>query len=487
MSKLRSLPPKPSLEFEHKEAKALTRQLRAGNLDALRRARERHKGLNAEKLVFIKLADAQLVIAREYGFTSWPRLVRYFGDVDRQSKRIETGYREMRSLEFYQEDAGRLIARHRNKRAITARELGAYVPRFYGMRVDDIFKAIVSEADAQLVVARRNGCANWNALLERLSIKRNPREDSWNATPLQLASKAMDALNLEELKCVVAENPELLRPAKYESARGDTLMNNALRLERKHGQEAMRSIMHWLETLGFKVQHELNVQLCGHMSMRTEDVRYLLDRGADPNWFAPNGISVLEHAIIRYWNGEAVDLVAARAHKTKLAKRALWISAGLGDVDGVSQFLDKNGKPTLAAREHRPDFNAVSSLAIPAIPEPEDDEVLLEAFFIAVLNGRVGVLDYMISRGFPVDTMLWESPIIVLAVGNGWVSVVECLVRGGADLDLRGSSNGSAREAAREMFVSQSPSAERRRIAELCGVDVEAAIAERNATFQVMT
>jgi hypothetical protein len=42
----------------------------------------------------IQLADAQLVIAREYGFTSWPKLVRYFGDVDRQGKRIEFGNRQ---------------------------------------------------------------------------------------------------------------------------------------------------------------------------------------------------------------------------------------------------------------------------------------------------------------------------------------------------------------------------------------------------------
>ena len=81
MSALRPLPPRPSLEFEHKEAKALLRRLRAGEPDSIARARTRHPALDLSKP---RLADAQLVIAREYGFTSWPRLARYFGDVDRQ-------------------------------------------------------------------------------------------------------------------------------------------------------------------------------------------------------------------------------------------------------------------------------------------------------------------------------------------------------------------------------------------------------------------
>ena len=75
---VRSLPSRPSLEFEHKRAKALLRQLCAGDPDALARARVRHPAIDASHPETIALADAQLIAAREYGFTSWPRLVRYF-------------------------------------------------------------------------------------------------------------------------------------------------------------------------------------------------------------------------------------------------------------------------------------------------------------------------------------------------------------------------------------------------------------------------
>jgi hypothetical protein len=215
------------------------------------------------------------------------------------------------------------------------------------------------------------------------------------------------------------------------------------------------------------------------MRMETENVRWLLDRGADPNWIAPNGIPVLEHALVRYWNGEAVDLVAART----VPRMALSIAAGLGDVNGVGRFLDAQGKPTPAARRTRPDFVAIGAPGyLPSLPDPDDEEILMEAFFIAVLNGRSAVVEYMVSRGFPVDSLVWGSPVITVAVGNAMTPMVECLVRCGANLDIHGwGQSQSTRQIAREMFENMSQDAERRRIVELCGMDPDAILAERDA------
>jgi hypothetical protein len=59
---------------------------------------------------------------------------------------------------------------------------------------------------------------------------------------------------------------------------------------------------------------------------------------------------------------------------------------------------------------------------------------------------------------------------------------VECLVQCGADLDIRGWRPAqSAREIAREMFESMSKDPARRRIAELCGMDPDAILADRAA------
>lgn len=218
--------------------------------------------------------------------------------------------------------------------------------------------------------------------------------------------------------------------------------------------------------------------LCGHMYMKTETVRQLLERGADPNWVAPTGIPVLEHALIRYWNGEAVDVLAERV----APRNALWIAAGLGDLNGVRRSLDANGKPTAAARRLRPDFDAVGQRGLLAHPDPDDEEILMEAFFVAVLNGRTAVLEYMVSRGFPVNSLVYDSPMINFAVGNGMTGMVECLVRCGADLNLRGwMPTQSAREIARGRFEDAPNNVAFRRIVELCGMDPNAILAERKA------
>jgi hypothetical protein len=81
-----------------------------------------------------------------------------------------------------------------------------------------------------------------------------------------------------------------------------------------------------------------------------------------------------------------------------------------------------------------------------------------------------------------VDTLIWGNPVIFVAAGNAMTPVVECLIRCGANLDLRGSHpQQSAREIARYAFENVSQDATRRRIVELCGMDPDAILAERDA------
>lgn len=75
----KALPPNPNLEYDKKQAKALFKAYRAGDAAAIERVRASHPRLqNAPETSIppeeFKLSDAQLVIAREYGLLSWPRL-----------------------------------------------------------------------------------------------------------------------------------------------------------------------------------------------------------------------------------------------------------------------------------------------------------------------------------------------------------------------------------------------------------------------------
>src|SRR5215475_3047365 len=76
---IKSLPSNPSLEHLKYQARDLLNALNQGNTGALARTREFHPRFartsdNEIRSSKLSLADAQLVIAREYGFDSWPKL-----------------------------------------------------------------------------------------------------------------------------------------------------------------------------------------------------------------------------------------------------------------------------------------------------------------------------------------------------------------------------------------------------------------------------
>src|SRR5215467_11818127 len=70
MSHARDLPARPSLDSLRKQAKRLARDAAAGNGEAIDRV---HAQLPRATLR-LSNRDAQLVIAREYGFAGWPDL-----------------------------------------------------------------------------------------------------------------------------------------------------------------------------------------------------------------------------------------------------------------------------------------------------------------------------------------------------------------------------------------------------------------------------
>jgi ankyrin repeat protein len=71
---IRPLPPHPSLDKQRKLAKRLARNYWRSNPDAVERVRALHPQPPAPDA--FTLSDAQLVVARGYGFTGWPQLKR---------------------------------------------------------------------------------------------------------------------------------------------------------------------------------------------------------------------------------------------------------------------------------------------------------------------------------------------------------------------------------------------------------------------------
>ena len=88
----RRLPDHANLEHLKNQAKALQQAVRSSDPQALTRLREHHPRLaalpdDAPALRALKRSDAQLALAREYGFTSWPKLREHVAIVERYTRR----------------------------------------------------------------------------------------------------------------------------------------------------------------------------------------------------------------------------------------------------------------------------------------------------------------------------------------------------------------------------------------------------------------
>ena len=75
----RDLPARPNPEQYKKQAKELLHAYKSGDDEAIRRMHEHARGIGASgrQTKKVTLADAQLVLAREHGFDSWPKFAKH--------------------------------------------------------------------------------------------------------------------------------------------------------------------------------------------------------------------------------------------------------------------------------------------------------------------------------------------------------------------------------------------------------------------------
>ncbi len=71
------MPERPHVESFRRQARALQRGVQAGDPEAVARVARQQRSAMPDDASGFQLSAAQLVIAREYGFASWPRLTRY--------------------------------------------------------------------------------------------------------------------------------------------------------------------------------------------------------------------------------------------------------------------------------------------------------------------------------------------------------------------------------------------------------------------------
>ena len=399
------LPAAPSLEQLRKQAKDL--------------ARERRDGPEP-----LRLSEAQLIVAREYGFASWPRLKAY---VDRVTAHPGLTYAFVDDVGYYEDRAAGL-------RSVVASGFprGAEIVRTYHPSLvdasDEELRAI-SLADARLVLAREHGFESWE------QFRRHVQALPESGEPFRRAFHAIEARDRSALSELLDRYPGLV------SARGT------------NGNDLLG--------------------LAASTACRRRDtslVSELLARGADPNGANDRGWTPLHQAgygddlglaRLLLEAGARTDLPAHGEGGTPLAAALFWghartadflaerevtphnlrIAAGLGRRDLIDSFVLAGGGLSKTAGEARAFYRPHTGFP-PWEPSDDPQEILDEALVWAAKSDRVDVLGPLVELGADVDGDPYRGTALIWAGARGHVATIRRLVELGADVNRKATFGG---------------------------------------------
>jgi ankyrin repeat protein len=400
------LPAAPSLEQLRTQAKDLVREHRSGSEPLL-------------------LSDAQRLVAREYGFASWPRLKAYVDRVTANGPGLahafvdEIGYYEDRA-----EGLRSVVASGLENGIAVVR---AHHPGLAG--ASDAEVRAMGISDARLVLAREHGFATWEAFRRHVCGLADSGE------PFRRAFRAIKARDSAALSALLDRYPGLV------SARG-TNGNDLLGL-----------------AAGIT---------CGRQD--TSIVRELLARGADPSSANDRGWTPLHQA--GYGNDRALarllleagartDLDGHGEGGTPLAAALFWghadvagilaerevtpanlrIAAGLGRLDLIRALVHDDGTLSEAAGAARGFYRPHSGFPIwESSSDPQ--EILDEALVWAAKSDRADVLGPLVALGADVDGDPYRGTALIWAAARGHVTTIRRLVELGADPSRRATFGG---------------------------------------------
>ena len=180
---------RPNLEQLKKQAREFLNALVQGDADAHKRLRAvhpKHSGSASDTNERLVLTDAQLVLAREHEFPSWPRLKRFVDDLDKVDREAEA----LRQAWSQGDESIREEVRK-------AKEPYFRSDRFEKPNPDDE----LTSHDAHAVVAMGHGYARWDKYESFLHLDPNVRD----------VIAAIKVGDLERVREILAEDPAAAR------------------------------------------------------------------------------------------------------------------------------------------------------------------------------------------------------------------------------------------------------------------------------------
>lgn len=446
----RVLPAAPNLAQQKQLARELLVAARSGDSEALSRFQRhhpKHTGEGAARLdpARLSLHDAQLVLAREYGFPSWPRLKAHIDAVvtARRTYPLE------RDLSYYDDRARGLLTVLADGAPSTLEQVRQWHPRFADADEESLRHAAAEGrftlADARLVYAREHGFPSWAALASHLDRLKTGKVTEPFVELLEAGKRA----DWKRVTAILGLRPELVRAR---GTNGNTLLGLACGI---------------LPCPGDRVSGPVAALLAGD---RLGPVRFLLAARADPNQPNDRGWTPLHQAGYRndpdmatllLEAGARADLEAHGAGGTPLAAALFWghreaadrlaevgivprnlrVAAGLGRSDLVLECFDAAGRLVPEARVGRGFYRPHSGF--PAWrPSDDPQEVLDEALVWAAKSGRLEAMALLLARGARIDADPYRGTPLLWAASRGRTDAVSWVLEHGADVNQRATFGG---------------------------------------------
>lgn len=410
-------PIRPSLEQQRKRARALLKAARAENPEALRRFHQYSPRFTAGST--LRLADAQFVIAREYGFSSWPKLV---STMQRAAQRTRPIVAE---LSAYEDRAQGLLAVREQRLPESLAQIRAWHPRFAGATDEEIAGADFTIDDARLVYARQHGFQGWADLGAHLeALARGEATE-----PFMVAFQAIQAGDTAGLRALLKAEPALLGAR---GTNGNTLLHLAggrieiVRLLLEAGADPAPP-----NDRGWTPLHQAGY------SNQVEIAKMLIAAGAplDAIAYGEGGTPLV--AALFWGHSEVAEVLAGHA----VVPANLRVAAGLGRLGLVQAAFYPDGSLRPAAEAGRGFYRCHTGFP-PWQPSADRQEILDEALVWACKSGRVAVLPLLAELGADLNADPYRGTPLAWAVVKGRLETARWLIEHGADINRRATFGG---------------------------------------------
>lgn len=423
-----------NLEQQKKQARELLRALRAGDLEALARLRSCHlrwANVNDSGIQqAVALHDAQYVVSREQGFTSWTKLKMYAEpSPEQRHTRVYVA-----DLEWITDRVHGLIRTRKSAGPAALEQIRNWHPRFEGCSDDEILRAEFTEADARLVYAKEHGFETWEGLVQRVNLlSSNSNADS--VEPFLAAFRALERGDGETLRSLLRRHPRL---AQERGTNGNSLLNLAVSLAGKTGNASLVDslLAAGANTTDCNDRGWTPLHQAAYLNQKAI-AAVLIEHGADLEAEAHgSGGTPLVTAL--FWgHSEVADLLS----RYSATPGNLRVAAGLGNEKLIANCF--RGPKSLSSEAFvARGFYRPHSGFPEWHPSGNPQEVLDEALVWACKNGRTRVLPRLVQAGAYIDADPYRGTPLIWAAFCNRLETAEWLIHYGATINLKATFGG---------------------------------------------